>query len=466
MKKAIVLLVCLALVAISAIAVMTSQYTKTEDYTSEWFGRGYIINGVRCYEMNYEDAARQIEEGWQTRDVLVVGALDEPLATLSGAECTFDIDKQIRRVKQDHKILAALNHYLTIPVSIQIPMKVTGVDDSFREKVEKADFLTRGTVLQTQDAYVDLNDPDFNIVKEVYGNSPDIERFFRDIMECVELGQTKFQFLEENYISTPKVKSDDPQLLAYQSFCRKYLKQKITYDLGEDSYTIPQEELESLLKTDLSGEADEKAVRSFVKRIATRYDNVNNERQFTTLTGATVTLTDNNYGWSVDQEGETAQLIEDINSHENVSREPVWATTGYGSYSLDIGDTYVDIDVTKQKLTYFENGKKAFSCDVVTGCLNNGTTTPEGLFTVLGKDTNVTLKGRNANGSKYTSFVSYWIPFLGTSYGMHDATWRSSFGGDIWVTSGSHGCVNMPPDRIPEFYDMVSVGTPVIIYEE
>ena len=465
MKKAIVLLACLALVAISAIAVMTSQYTQTDDYSSDYFGRGYIINGVRCYEMNCEEAAKKIEAGWQTRDVLVVGALDEPLATLSGAECTFDIDKQLRRVKKDHKILAALNHYLTIPVSIKIPMKVTGVDDSFREKVEKADFLRRGTVLETKDAYVDLQDPDFNIVKEVYGNSPDIDRFFKDIMECVELGQTKFQFLEEHYISTPKVKSDDPQLLAYQSFCRKYLKQKITYDLGEDSYTISQDELESLLKTDLSGEADEDAVRAFVQRIATRYDNVDTDREFTSLTGKTITISDSNYGWSVDPEGEAAQLIADIESHKDVSREPVWATRGYGSYSLDIGNTYVDIDVSKQKLTYFQDGQKKFSCDVVTGCLNNGTTTPEGLFTVLDKAQNVTLKGRNANGSKYTSFVNYWIPFLGTSYGMHDATWRSSFGGDIWVTSGSHGCVNMPPDRIPEFYDMVSVGTPVIIYE-
>ena len=54
--------------------------------------------------------------------------------------------------------------------------------------------------------------------------------------------------------------------------------------------------------------------------------------------------------------------------------------------------------------------------------------------------------------------------FLGNGYGLHDATWRSSFGGDIYKYSGSHGCVNLPPSKAGELYDLISVGTIVIIH--
>ena len=218
------------------------------------------------------------------------------------------------------------------------------------------------------------------------------------------------------------------------------------------------------MKDDLSGEADPDAVAKFVVGIADKYDNVGKKREFTSLTGQTFTIDNGTYGWSVDQDGEQAQLINDINSHTDVSRQPIWATTGYGDYSLNIGDTYIDIDISKQKLIYFRDGKKKFSSDVVTGCRNTGTTTPTGLYSVLNKARNINLKGRNTDGSKYSSFVSYWMAFLGGSYGMHDASWRTSFGGDIWITAGSHGCVNMPPSKIPKLYNMVDYGTPVIVH--
>ena len=64
----------------------------------------------------------------------------------------------------------------------------------------------------------------------------------------------------------------------------------------------------------------------------------------------------------------------------------------------------------------------------------------------------------------YESFVSYWMCFLGHGYGLHDASWRSNFGGDIYKYSGSHGCVNLPTNKAPELYNLISVGTVVIIH--
>ena len=113
------------------------------------------------------------------------------------------------------------------------------------------------------------------------------------------------------------------------------------------------------------------------------------------------------------------------------------------------------VSISSQMLYYYEYGQVVLSSPVVTG-KNNAT--PRGHYSVLRKSRNVTLKGDD-----YESFVNYWIAFRGNSYGLHDASWRSSFGGSIYRYNGSHGCVNMPYYNVQRLYNMVSIGTPVII---
>ena len=71
---------------------------------------------------------------------------------------------------------------------------------------------------------------------------------------------------------------------------------------------------------------------------------------------------------------------------------------------------------------------------------------------------------KKADGKyEYETPVSYWMPFNG-GIGFHDANWRSKFGGAIYQTSGSHGCVNLPPAKAAALYDLVYTGIPVICY--
>ena len=83
---------------------------------------------------------------------------------------------------------------------------------------------------------------------------------------------------------------------------------------------------------------------------------------------------------------------------------------------------------------------------------------PTGNFRVLNKARSVTLKGPD-----YESFVNYWIAFKGSSYGLHDASWRSNFGNKNYNVNGSHGCVNVPTSAMKKLYNMVEIGTPVYI---
>lgn len=116
---------------------------------------------------------------------------------------------------------------------------------------------------------------------------------------------------------------------------------------------------------------------------------------------------------------------------------------------------YIVVSISNQTLKYYEYDRLVLSSNVVTGI--NGKT-PTGTFKVLNKATDIILKGKD-----YESFVSYWIAFCGASFGFHDASWRSNFGGNIYKYNGSHGCVNMPYNKVRQLYNIVPIGTPVYI---
>ena len=81
------------------------------------------------------------------------------------------------------------------------------------------------------------------------------------------------------------------------------------------------------------------------------------------------------------------------------------------------------------------------------------------------KQMNTTLRGPKLPDGTYEweSPVTYWMPFNG-GIGLHDANWRSSFGGAIYQGNGSHGCVNLPPSVAGTVYDNIQAGTPVVCH--
>lgn len=128
------------------------------------------------------------------------------------------------------------------------------------------------------------------------------------------------------------------------------------------------------------------------------------------------------------------------------------------SPSVSGDGTYIEISISQQHMWYFENGKLVLDTDVVTGDSLSNCDTPTGRYSIESRATNTTLTGPG-----YSSFVNFWMGFYG-GYGIHDASWRSSYGGRIYQGNGSHGCVNTPYDKVKELYERTGYGTPVIVY--
>ena len=91
--------------------------------------------------------------------------------------------------------------------------------------------------------------------------------------------------------------------------------------------------------------------------------------------------------------------------------------------------------------------------------------THSGIFTLYYKKSPDVLRGaKKPDGTyEYEEPVSYWMPFDG-GIGFHDAPWRGEFGGDIYLTSGSHGCINLPPDNAAVLYSMIDYNVPIICF--
>jgi len=123
---------------------------------------------------------------------------------------------------------------------------------------------------------------------------------------------------------------------------------------------------------------------------------------------------------------------------------------------------FIDVDISEQKLRYYDkNGEVVIKSDIVTG--KNSSPTDKGFFDVYQKCTNYTM---HAVDNSYDTFANYVLKFnKGELEYFHDALWRDKFGGDIYKTKGSHGCVNLPYKVAKKLYKKVDVGTSVLVHK-
>ena len=124
-------------------------------------------------------------------------------------------------------------------------------------------------------------------------------------------------------------------------------------------------------------------------------------------------------------------------------------------------NTYIDVNLTTQNVVYVLDGNVVWESPCVSGDTSKRRSTPTGIFAVYGH-----VKGTYLTGPTWHNWVDYWMPFSPGGCGLHDATWRKKFGGEIYKTNGSHGCVNLPPDKAKELFDMINIGTVVIVHKD
>lgn len=240
----------------------------------------------------------------------------------------------------------------------------------------------------------------------------------------------------------------------------KVASMKITFRFGDETETLEGDTISTWLVTlpDGSLSVNETPAKEYVAALASKHDTFGRNRSFTTHDGRNITVKGGDYGYWMDRVSTRQELIDQILTGESAELVPVYYGTADNFGENDIGNSYIEINIGQQHLWIYKDGKEINESDFVSGCLFKGNGTPEGAYAITYKERDSTLVGEG-----YESSVSYWMPFNG-NIGLHDAPWRDAFGGHIYYMKGSHGCINLPPEKAAEIYDQVEKGEAVIVY--
>lgn len=251
----------------------------------------------------------------------------------------------------------------------------------------------------------------------------------------------------------------------------------VTIMLGDtEAGTVGSAEVAQWIVFDesLTPSIDQDAVAKKASEIAKGFNTVGTERTYTREDGKKITVSGGTFGWKVDDEQLAQDIISAVNEKKTGTIEAMVSQSGdvyNGQGERDWG-AYVDIDITEQHARYYDaDGNLLWESGVITGNPTRGNDTPTGVYYLRSKARDIVLRGPKdpeTNEYKWESKVSYWMPFIGSSIGLHDATWQasSSFSNpNAYKTVGSHGCVNLPQDKAQELYDMLEVDTCVIVHK-
>lgn len=324
----------------------------------------------------------------------------------------------------------------------------------------------------TRDATIRYSDSKkaFVVVPEKYGTKLQVDATVAAIEEAAALMQDKLE-LDQEHLVQPKVVEDDSKLKKAVKRANKMIEANVTLKLANDTVTVVDAELISdwvILGDNARVSFDTAKMTEWVTGVAKECDTVGTQRTYKRPDGEKITVKGGDYGWAVDHEALIKMVKDDVLGGKTVT-ETIPTTSEGATYKgvgqRDWGKRYVDVDLGEQRAYFYdEKGKLIWESDCVSGLATPERETPTGVYSLNLKQSPSTLIGYKNGKKDYETKVSYWMPFIGNSIGLHDATWRSSFGGKIYQSNGSHGCINLPAKKAKKIYSLIKVGDVVVVH--
>lgn len=435
-------------------------YLMTASYYGSHFFPGTVLSGVSVGKMTVDEAEEKVAE--EVADyILSIETRDGEKYNIIGP----DIDYAYVPGTEIQDILDAQPKYQWLSMrkgKKEEDLDVTATFDG--QKLDAAiaalPCFQEENITKPENAYLKETETGYEMVEAERGNALKLAAVQKAARDVVDRGENALT-LDDSMYEEPEITSDDKDLNASMDKINAYLHTVIRYDVGEQGEVLDGSTIKNWIVVDDDYEVtfDESKVTDYVQYLASKYNTYGDVRDFKTSLGDKVKIGGGDYGWVIDKEKEKEQLLSEINSGKTIEREPVFNQTAVvKSETNDIGDTYLEVDYTNQHMYYYKDGKLMLDSDVVTGNISRGNGSPDGVFKIVYKQSPATLVGET-----YQSDVEYFMVFA-YNVGFHDASWRSEFGGEIYKTSGSHGCVNMPGEKAKELYSMLEAGTPVVAY--
>ena len=337
----------------------------------------------------------------------------------------------------------------------ETPRVLTYNDGLLQQQINKLSCLDSSKIFKSQNATLFYQNGEYVISREVYGNEVNKKVLYEEVVKAIKRGDTTINLKSSNCYEKPKITTTSSEVASAKDTLNKYVSSKITYNFAGLTRYVDSAVIKNWLGVDGNSQVtiDAGKVKNYVDTLASDY---------TSSLGISIKVnggySGNNHSWIIDSSEETKSLIENIKNGQVITKQPIYAQTSAASYFSNVGETFVEVDMAKQHLWYYKNGYLVVEGDIVTGNASAGHSTPAGVYHFYSKQKDTVLKGED-----YAAPVSFWMPFV-NQVGLHDASWRWTFGGEIYKTDGSHGCVNAPYYVAKTVYDNIKIGDTIICY--
>lgn len=447
----------IALWAVILFAFFVAGYIAFRHYH---FAKNTFIEGTDCTWLTVDEAKNKIEERISEDTIKFV---------FHNGNSKIILGKKVGIHLKDAEELSNILNEQTLEFGLKrkdYELKSSVLVD----KQKLAQYLSTITELQeqsareAQNAYIKWSEihKQFVIVPEVYGFNVSIDQACELAYETIEKGNMLVDF--STMATTPEITSDDLQENLDE--LNAILMTKITWQLPDDStYTLDYNVMKDWIQQEDGSYSInlEEEVTNFVEVLSKEVSDASSSFRFSSSSlGEEIDIqVEEDLRAKLNQKEQVAQIMDCFAMTANYTCLPEYSTLPINQQL----NSYVELDITAQKVWLYKNGVCILETPVVTGDVDGGHGTPTGIYYLTYKETDRVLRGYNDDGSKYASPVEYWMPFNG-GIGFHDASWRyGKFGGDIYKTNGSHGCVNMPLDAAKTLYENIDSSMPIIVYK-
>ena len=340
-------------------------------------------------------------------------------------------------------------------------------DEDKLDKIIDDSKLMNG-ITEPEDAKIAIENNEFVVKKEVEGNKVDKAKLKKEIIDSINTKNNKIA-LDDSFYIGPKVRSDSKELQDIVADSKKINDMSIKFNFNGFDYKLEGASLIDLMDfTDTGYELNYDKVLDYVSDMAEATNTYGKSRNFNATGIGPIVVGPGVYGFKLDIDATIDKIYELVNQRQSGDIEPVYSNQAYTRTDTgeDIGDTYVELDLSRQRMWFYKNGELIVESDVVTGIPHDGWASNVGVGAIQSKVRDTTLKGQNFDRvTEYNTKVKYWMPTGWDGEGFHDAPWKGAFGGQIYLSNGSHGCYNLPPSVAQTLFDNVDPLTPVVVYE-
>ncbi|MCI8372820.1 MAG: L,D-transpeptidase family protein [Lachnospiraceae bacterium] len=444
-------------------AVLLLIYFGFAFYFSSHFYFGTKINNISCNGKTVEEADKAVQQ-YMDNYTLTIETKDSKTEQINSEK--FDLKSELTSNVSEFKDKQsgfAWPFALFRDYNYTIDSKTTYSKEKLSQLIDQLACMQDANMKEPENASIELKNNSFEILEEKAGTKLDKEKVHNRIQEAVKNYEPSVNLEKEQcYIEPMYTSKSEPVVEACEQL-NTYASSKITYNILGNTEVIDSKTITKWLSYDENFEVNvsSSAVTALVKKWGSSYNTAGKPHTLTTSYGTTITLEKGNYGWKINTDSTSSELIAAIKEGKESTKEPVYSSKGNAKdSSKDYGNTYVEINLGTQHLFFYKDGSLVVESDFVSGKVTNGNATPIGIYGLTYKQSPAVLRGPG-----YASPVKYWMPFNG-GVGMHDASWRNKFGGNIFYGNGSHGCINLPTAAAKTIYENITQGCAVIVYDE